>query len=139
MRESPRFNSILAARDLWHLVSPKLADFAGVRIAGDAGWAMIEPPLNAGQLCHWEATADLLYQEEAISTICMYDLNRHPRSDICAALRTHADVLAGGKRYSDPYYEASRILENEPYLNASDADLAMVEDMLRRLGIASIC
>lgn len=133
MRQSAGFNSIVKARELWRLVETKLVDFAGVRIIGDAEWALIEPCLTADQLCHWEATADLLYKGESVRTICMYDINRHSPSDIRAALRTHPMAQVAGRRYANPFYEAASILDNEPHLNKSDADGSMVEGMLRRL------
>jgi hypothetical protein len=138
-RESPEFNSIVSARELWRLIETKLPAFTGVRIIGDAEWALIEPPLSSEQLCHWEATADLLYKGEAVTTICMYDLHRHAPSDIRAALRTHGYAQVAGGRYANPYYEAPNILENEPDLNQSDADCSMVDDMLRRLRAEVAC
>jgi hypothetical protein len=139
LRQPAEFNSIVKARELWRLVEAKLAAYKGVRIIGDAEWALIEPSLTSDQLCHWEATADLLYKGEAVTTICMYDLNRHSPSDIRAALRTHTAAQVAGKRYANPFYEAANILENEPHLNESDADGSMVEDMLRRLKAGVAC
>ena len=132
-RERPNFNSIVKARELWSLMESKLADFAGVRIVGDADWAFLEPAVGSDQLCHWEATANLVYEGEPVRTICMYDLNRHPPADIRAALRTHATAVVSGMRYDNPFFEAPRILQNEPHMNNSDADESMVEDMLYRL------
>ena len=139
LRQPAEFNSIVKARELWRLVEAKLAGYKSVRIIGDAEWALIEPSLTSDQLCHWEATADLLYKGEAVTTICMYDLHRHSPSDIRAALRTHTGALVAGKRYANPFYEAANILENEPHLNDSDADGSMVEDMLRRLKAEVAC
>jgi hypothetical protein len=133
LRGSDDFNSIVKARELWHLVEEKLGQYAGVRIIGDAEWVLIDPPMPSDQLCHWEATADLLYRGEPVSTICMYDLRRHSPSDIRAALRTHAHAQVGRKRYANPFYEAANILENEPHLNASDADRETVAAMLGKL------
>jgi two-component system, chemotaxis family, sensor kinase Cph1 len=138
-RQSGEFNSLTKARELWNTIEPKLLEFPAVRILGEAQWTTIEPALGSDQLCHWEATADLLYQGEAVRTICMYDLNRHSPSDIRAAIRTHPTVLHGGRQCSNPYYEASRILACEPLLNDSVADAAFVQEMLEQLQSLQVC
>jgi hypothetical protein len=128
------FNSIVKARDAWQMFEAKLADFSGVRIAGDASWAL-EPALTADQLCHWEATVNLIYEGEPIRAICQYNLQRHTPAALHSALRTHPLAILAGRVYANPYYEAPRILENEPNLNASLADPAAVKDMLLRLAM----
>jgi hypothetical protein len=138
-RRSPGFNSLAKARELWSAIEPKLLQFPGVRIIGDAAWTLIEPPVVHGELCHWEATADLLYQGEAVRTICMYDLNLHSPSAVRAALRTHPTALVSGRQYANPHYEAPRILENEPHLNDSVADRAFILEMLGQLESVHAC
>lgn len=133
------FSSLAKARELWSALEPRLDEFPGVRMVGDAEWARLEPRLTDGQLCHWEATADLLYQGEAIRTICMYDLNYHSPSEVRGALRTHPTVLARGQQYANPHYEAARILENEPHLNGSEANRDFIQDMLMQLETVTIC
>jgi hypothetical protein len=134
-REMP-MNSIKMAKELWSYIEDKLGAFPRVRIAGDASWALLPAPIGSDRLCHWEATADLLYQDAPVRTICMYDLNRHPPSDIRAALRTHRHVILDETTYDNPHYEAARILENEPDWNNSDADEALIERLLSTLGPA---
>jgi hypothetical protein len=134
-RESP-FGSITKARELWQYIEENLARFPAVRIAGDAGWAALEPPIGADALCHWEATADLIYEDVPVKTVCMYDLNRHSPADVRAALRTHSRAVVDGASYRNPYYEAAKILDSEPHLNASDADAIMIEKMLASLRTA---
>jgi hypothetical protein len=128
-RESP-FDSIIKARELWQHIDEHLTRFSGVRIVGDAIWAQIAPPIAADRLCHWEATADLIYEDVPVKTVCMYDLNLHSPAEIRAALRTHATAVVDGVARHNPYYEAVKILNAEPDLNASDADPAMIERML---------
>jgi hypothetical protein len=128
------FNSIVKAREAWQMFEAKLADFSGVRIAGDASWAL-EPALRADQLCHWEATANLIYEGEAIRAICQYNLQKHAPAALHSALRTHRLAILDGRGYANPYFEADRILENEPNLNESPADAATVKDMLVRLAM----
>ena len=128
-RRTP-FKSLAKARELWRHIEGKLADFPAVRIAGDASWSMIDPPIASDRLCHWEATADALYEDLAVKCICMYDLRRHPPSDIRAALRTHSWVIFDQATRANPFYESPRILERDPELNNSDADRATVDSML---------
>jgi two-component system, sensor histidine kinase PdtaS len=129
------FNSIIKAAELLHFIEDRLTEFAGVRIAADVAWEW-DPPLPPDKLCHWEATANLIFEDQDVRTICEYDLGSHSPAAIHAALRTHPQVVLGGVLYSNPFYEASRILENEPYLNDSDADARLIESMLRHFQFA---
>jgi hypothetical protein len=128
-RESP-LDSITKARELWQHIDEQLTVFPAVRIAGDAGWAQLEPVISSDRLCHWEATADLIYEDVPVKTICMYDLNRQPPDAVRAALRTHSFAVVDGVARTNPHYEAVAILDEEPNLNASDADAELVEKML---------
>jgi hypothetical protein len=128
-RRTP-FKSLAKARELWKHIDRKLADFPAIRIAGDASWAMIEPLITPESLCHWEAIADVLYEDLPVRCICMYDLRLHPPPDIRAALRTHASVVIDQAIHANPFYETPRILERDPELNNSDADAATIDAML---------
>jgi hypothetical protein len=103
-----------------------------VRIAGDAAWAL-NPLLAVDQLCHMEATLNLVYENWNVRTICQYDLDGHSPSAINAALRTHPYVILDGRLIKNDYYEAPLILANEPAMNRSDASEQVVESMLNRL------
>ncbi|HWC30914.1 MAG TPA: MEDS domain-containing protein [Dehalococcoidia bacterium] len=127
------FNSVIKARDAWKLIQDHLLDFSGVRIAGDAAWALSPTPLPVSQLCHWEATANLVYEDMDVRAVCQYDLNRHSPAAIHSALRTHQTVVMDGQCYTNPSYEATRILRHEPGLNDSKADARLVEELLSKL------
>ena len=116
------------ARRLWQLIDGKLEHFAGVRLAADMRWTKEYLPTPG--LCHWEATANLIFEDVDVRTICQYDLAYHSPAEINAALRTHPVVIYAGRPLLNPYYEAQTILDNEPFLNASDADAATIEAML---------
>ena len=131
-RGAGEFNSIVKARELLRLIKSKRDDFRGLRIVGDAGWAL-EPQMPVESLCHWEATADLVWQDTNCRAICQYDITRHPPSAIHSALRTHALVICEGRTMQSPFYEARAILANEPHLNSSNANAAEVRAMLMRL------
>ena len=90
-------------------------------------------PLSDDQLCHWEATANLVLEGSDARAISQYDLDRHPSAVIHNALRTHPQVIIGGRLLANPYYEAPKILANEPFLNHSEADAEAVETMLTSL------
>ena len=128
-RRTP-FKSLAKVRELWEHIEEKLADFPAIRIAGDASWVMIEPQIASDRLCHWEATANVLYEDLPVKCICMYDLRFHPPSDIRAALRTHPYVVFEQRTYTNPFFEAARILEYDPELNDSDADATTIDEML---------
>ena len=72
----------------------------------------------------------MIYEDEPVQVVCMYNLTAHSPSAISAALRTHSYAVVDGLTYPNPYYEAVEILEAEPDLNASDADEALVAQML---------
>jgi hypothetical protein len=126
------FNSVLMARAVWRKIDRALARTPGVRFVADKSWVN-ETDLSSDQLCHWEASSNLLLQDVNVRAICQYDLARHSPANIRAGLRTHPIVMLDGRRLRNPYYEAPRILKHEPLLNASDADTATIEAMLSRL------
>ena len=67
------FDSISQARLVWGLIKESLERYKGLRFAVDVA-ASLAPELSAGQLCHWEATLDLLHKDDLpVRTICMYD------------------------------------------------------------------
>jgi hypothetical protein len=131
-RRPQEFTSVLKARELLDFINDRLRDFSGVRIAGDVAWEW-DPPLPADKLCHWEATANLVFDDLDVVTICQYDLSADSPALIDSALRTHPLVVLTQQLFANPFYEAPRILENEPYLNHSDADVQRIERMLSQI------
>jgi hypothetical protein len=110
------------------------AQFRGAgRIAGDADWSL-HPVVSADDVCHWEATANLVFEGEPVRVICQYDRERYSPEMIHAVLRTHRSVVYRGHHYRcNPNFEGARILENEPHLNGSNANARTVEEALGRL------
>lgn len=135
-RQTGDMNSILKAREALAMIEGLLGVFPGVRIAGDAAWAL-NPFLPADQLCHMEATLNLVYEGWNVRTICQYDLDGQSPSALNAALRTHPYAIFDRRLIENPYYEAPLILAEEPRLNGSDADEQTVSTMLNRLRIMS--
>jgi hypothetical protein len=118
------FRSLVHARKAYRAVP--WTKFNGARVIYDAGWAS-NPDLAPEDLCHWEATATLLYSGLPVRVICQYDAQTQSAAALDAALRTHPFVLAGDTIVANPYCDAERILEFEPILNypgASSADVA---------------
>jgi hypothetical protein len=129
-RSPAAFNSIQNGREAWRLIEDALARFSGIRFAVDAGW-MLDPPIPYDMVCHWEATLNLVIDDDVEARVlCQYNTRRHSAVAVHSALRTHPIVLIGGQYRLNPYYEAPRILEQEPYLNHSNADAGAVEGML---------
>jgi len=131
-RKPEGFSSIAKAQELLRFISSRLGAFAGVRIAGDVGWA-ISPALPSDQVCHWEATGNLVFEGQAVQAICQYDVTVDSPALIHSALRTHPQVIFGRRLYLNPFYEAPFILENEPRFNMSQAAPGQVQDMLMAL------
>ena len=130
-RSPEGFSSIAQARKTLAYIDRAMGT-NGLRIAGDAAWAL-RPELPIDLLCHWEATANLIYERQPIRVICQYDLDAHSPDGIRAALRTHPVVILEGHRCENPFYEAPVILEYEPLLSDSCADPEQIERMLARL------
>lgn len=135
-RNPGNLNSIRKARELLNLAQAKLRAFTAVRLAGNGGWET-EPALPPDELAHWEATADLVCDGEDILVLCQYDLGHYSPQTLHAALRTHPIAILNGVSRLNPYYEASRILENEHHLTCSDADARTIQDMLTTLDSAA--
>jgi chemotaxis family two-component system sensor kinase Cph1 len=124
--------SVGMAREVLGLVDRKLDAFPAIRIAGDVAWGT-EPAVTAEMLCHWEATANVVFGGLAARVICQYDIESYEPAFVHAALRTHPVVLYKGRRVRSPYYEAANILEHEPSLNGSSNDPQVVAEMLLNL------
>ena len=101
--------SIALAREVLALMDSNLDAFDAVRIAGDFAWAKA-PSVSADALCHWEATANVVFQGLPARVICQYDIDRYEPAYIHAALRTHPVVLYKGRRVRSPYYDRRRSL-----------------------------
>jgi hypothetical protein len=68
-----------------------------------------------------------------VRSLCQYNLNRYSAPVIHAALRTHPSVLYKGHRRENAFYEADRILANEPFLNDCTEDRRVVQRLLEAL------
>ena len=124
--------SLAMARDVLALVDQQLDNFPALRIAGDVAWAT-EPTVDSALLCHWEATANVVFAGLPVRVICQYDMERYEPAFVHAALRTHPVVLYKGRRVKSPQYESPKILEHEPRLNGCSNDAKAVADMLAQL------
>lgn len=120
------------ARSTIEMLEPILRSFSGVRIVGDAEWDL-PPSVRSDVLCHWEATANLVFEESDVRVICQYDVAHYAPPILHAALRTHPSVIWDGTRRRNPYYEAPRILEHEPLLNDSSTSSVAVAALLAGL------
>jgi chemotaxis family two-component system sensor kinase Cph1 len=131
-RELCHRGSVAMAREVLELVDRQLDAFPAIRIAGDADWAS-EPAVSPDALCHWEATANVVFGGLPARVICQYDIARYEPAFIHAALRTHPIVLYKGQRLRNPHYESPAILEHEPLLNSCSNDPEVITSMLAQL------
>ena len=131
-REQCHNGSISMARDVLAVLSHKLREFPAIRVAGDADWSR-DPEIPAEMLCHWEATANLVFDGFRAQVICQYDIDQYPPAFIIAALRTHPVVIYDGRQLANPFYEAQRILMDEPTFNHNSNDPDAVARMLGQL------
>jgi hypothetical protein len=125
-------NPIRRLRRFWKQVTARFAEYEGVRVVREVPW---QQDLAAGEeeLCRLEAASNVLLAESDVRAICQYDLAKHPRTVIHNALRTHTVVILDGVLHENPFYEAPGILAGEPALYRSDADDALVEEMLAQI------
>jgi hypothetical protein len=130
---SDGFNSLVKAREVLTFIRNLAADSRGIRMAGDVEWELA-PTVTVGQFCHWEATANLVFQDEPVRTICQFNQGRNSPDMIFGALRTHPTVIYQGQTHRhNPTYEAHLILESEPHLNHVVVDAADLALALARL------
>jgi hypothetical protein len=111
--------------------------FKGVRMAVDMNWLLdAETPVD--RLCHWEATLNpLLGGDIEARMICDYRLDTLPEAPIVAGLRTHPVVTLDGDSRANPFYDAPRILENEPHLNLPGPETPRLDEMLAGIAVSS--
>ena len=131
-RELSHLGSVAMAREVLELVDRQLDAFPAIRIVGDADWAA-EPAVSPEDLCHWEATASVVFGGLPARVLCQYDVARYEPAFIHAALRTHPIVLYKGQRLRNPHYESPAILEHEPMLNRCSNDHEVISSMLAQL------
>jgi len=131
-REQCHRGSVAMARQVLAVMGQKQYAFPRIRIVGDVHWSN-DPEIPADVLCHWEATASLVFDGSVADVICQYDIDCYPPAYIIAALRTHPVVLYNGQQVVNPFYEAPRILKDEPTLNHNSNEPATVARMLRQL------
>jgi hypothetical protein len=135
-RTQEGFSSIRNARATWRMIEESLESFGGIRFVVDAGW-MLDPPVPDDMICHWEASLNVVVDGGVNAMVmCQYNIARHSSASVLSALRTHPLVHIGQELRTNPYYEAPKILENEPYLNHSTAEPGRVEGMLIALAQA---
>ncbi|HEX5140331.1 MAG TPA: MEDS domain-containing protein [Dehalococcoidia bacterium] len=135
-RTQEAFSSIRNARSTWNMIEESLGTFRGIRFVVDAGW-MLDPPVPDDLVCHWEATLNVVVDGGIDAMVmCQYNMARHSSAAVHSALRTHPVVYIGQELRTNPYFEAPKILENEPFLNHSMAEPGQVEGMLIALAQA---
>ncbi|HEX5480147.1 MAG TPA: MEDS domain-containing protein [Dehalococcoidia bacterium] len=124
--------SLGMARTALALLKPLRAEFNGVRIIGDAEWDL-PPSVPAAALCHWEATANVVFDDSDVRAICQYAADHYAPDHLLAPLRTHASVIYEGALHANPNDDAARILLYEPHLNETPSDPELLETALARL------
>jgi hypothetical protein len=123
------FNAVGQGRSLWRMVRPMLERFTAVRLLREQPWSN-DLALTIEDLCHFELTKNLLFEDTAVRSVCQFDLRNHPPQAIHTALRTHPLVILDGKLRDNPFYDGPSILKQEPAAFSSSADAADVERML---------
>ena len=122
------FNAIRMAKSVWGMVEGLLREFPGVRLVREVPWE--GGALSVPDLCHMEVTGSLVIENMNVRSLCQYDLGRHPAPVLHTALRTHPLVIVAGELHKNPFYEARRILDNEPHSFGSNAKDDEIRTML---------
>ena len=89
--------------------------------------------MPAAAVCHWEATANVVFDDSDVRVICQYAAGHYTPDHLLAPLRTHASVIRHGVLHANPNDEAARILRYEPQLNETPADAGLLDAALARL------
>jgi hypothetical protein len=124
-----QFNAVAQSGELWRVVAPQLNKYEGVGLVREVPWQP-DLALPVEKLCHFECAKGLLFANSNVRSICQYDLMNHSPEAIHTALRTHQTVVLDGKMHTNPFYEAPRILAEEPWAFSSKADRLDVDKML---------
>lgn len=124
--------SLGMARTALTMLKPLRSEFNGVRIIGDAEWDL-PPSVPAAAVCHWEATANVVFDDSDVRVICQYAAGHYTPDHLLAPLRTHTSVIRHGVLHANPNDEAARILRYEPQLNETPADAGLLDAALARL------
>jgi hypothetical protein len=125
-------HTLRMAKTLWGTVSAALDTFGTARLLADMRW-VTDSAVSPDTLCHWEASANTIFDGTGTRVVCQYDLSHQSPSEVLAALRTHPLVILDGKLVSNVYYEAPEILAKEPHLNHTEADSKQIALMLSSL------
>ena len=126
------FNAVRQVRDLWRMVRAMLERFTAVRLLREQPWSD-DLALTTEDLCHFELTKNLLFDDTDVRSVCQYDLNNHQPSSIHTALRSHPLVILDGELRANPFFDGPAILKGEPDAFSSDASADDVARMLASL------
>jgi hypothetical protein len=126
------FRPVRQARDLWRMMQPKLERFSAVRMLREQPWSD-DLAMTVEDLCHYELTMNLLFENTDARSVCQYDLKHHQPWSIHTALRTHPLVILAGKLRTNPFFDGPAILKGEPDAFSSDAGTDDVARMLASL------
>jgi len=108
------FNSVGMARTAWTGLQASLSAHSSLRMAVDVTAAYV-PHWSPDQVCHWEATLDLLYEGLPVQVLCTYDRPACSYDEIEAALRTHSSVLSRKVIWPNRSYDARAVLAEEQF------------------------
>jgi len=79
------------------------AGWKAIRIAGDASWALEEPP-GSEQLARYESEVNRLHLPLDCILLCTYDLRAFSPETLLDVLRTHPKVAVGTELFDNIYY-----------------------------------
>lgn len=112
--QSGGFNSVGLARVAWTGLQTSLDANPGLRMAVDVTAAYV-PHWSPDQVCHWEATLDMLYEDLPVRVLCTYDRPACSDDEIDAALRTHSSILSREVVWPNRSYDARAVLAEEQF------------------------
>ena len=77
--------------------------FSFVRIAGEATWALRDPP-TVDELMRYESELNRFAGRYPQTVLCLYDLDRFGAGILVDLLRTHPKLVVGGRVLENPYH-----------------------------------
>lgn len=77
--------------------------FSFVRIAGEATWALRDPP-TVDELMRYESELNRFAGRYPQAVLCLYDLDRFGAGILVDLLRTHPKLLVSGRVLENPYH-----------------------------------
>ncbi|HXM56944.1 MAG TPA: MEDS domain-containing protein [Candidatus Dormibacteraeota bacterium] len=110
--------------------------YAGLRVAGEMGWALGGVP-GSHRLLDFEARLQRLAAGDRIAALCQYDLRRFTEEELADIEALHGGRVGPDPMYADGLLRISRSLLPAGLVITGDIDASNVEPVAEALAVAT--